>query len=332
MSVQAVGVAAARETLVTATDPMATLWAGLFHDILTAGRELRWLGDGPGIGRDARIAYSSLLGRYLARSYLTEYEGVRVLVPLDVARRCLAGTQFSIGRAPHYAGHEADWVGFDDDGLVIVEAKGTFNNARDRWHGPQSTPPILHTAMSQAKNTEVFDRNQSVPAKRWAIASRWGTELNRRDPTLIASLEYDAEERLQYDGDLANLHEYLIRADVDGVMRGLGHAQPESSRLIRFQFRNRQIGPDFGALVGPFGVRSLPFEGVGRQVEAARDLGLNISVVSMSSRYYAMARESPSQLDELERDDGFGQRFGRRHGLTVTWPDLGADSVPTRFE
>ena len=306
---------------------MATLWVGLFHDLLTAGRELRRLDGGPGIGRDARVAYSSLLGRYLARSYLTEYEGVRVLVPLDVARRCLSGTQFSIGRAPNYAGHEADWIGFDDDGLVIVEAKGTFNNARDRWHGPQSTPPILQTATAQARNTLVFDGNRVVPTKHWAIASRWGTEENRREPTLIACLEYDSRNQQDYDGDLTIVRDRLVRADVNGVVIGLKHTQLDFSQEIRLQFRDREIGPALGGMVGPFGVLPLTFESGIRQVDAARDLGLSISLVLMSSQYFAAAHESASQLDALEAYDEFGERFAHRHGLTVIWPDLEADST-----
>ena len=67
---------------------MAAIWTDLFHSIMVPDSScLRRRGDGPGIGRDARIAYSSLLGRYMARAYLTEREGVRVLVPLDVAKR-----------------------------------------------------------------------------------------------------------------------------------------------------------------------------------------------------------------------------------------------------
>ena len=328
---QAVGVAAARETLVTATDPMATLWVGLFHDILAAGLELRWLGDGPGIGRDARVAYSSLLGRYLARSYLTEYEDVRVLVPLDVARRYLADTHFSIGRVRHYGGHEADWIGFDHDGLVIVEAKGTFNNTRDRWHGPQSTPPILQTAISQVRNTLVLHGNRVVPTKRWAIASRWGTEENKREPTLMACLEYDSSGQEHYDGDLAVVRDRLARADVDGVMRGLGHTQPDSSQGIRLQFRDREIGPALGAMAGPFGIRPLPFDDFRRQVDAAFDLGLRISFVFMSSQYYSAGHESSSQLDVLEVDDEYGERFAHRRGLTVVWADPATDSTQIRF-
>ena len=58
----AIGNAAARETFVTGTSHMAAIWTDLFQSIITPRPELRWFGDGPGVGRDARIAYSSLLG------------------------------------------------------------------------------------------------------------------------------------------------------------------------------------------------------------------------------------------------------------------------------
>ena len=137
LALSVIGNAAARETFVTATPHMAALWTDLFQSILAPGCELRWSGNGPGIGRDARIAYSSLLGRYVARAYLTDHEGVQVLVPLDVAKRQLQGTPYVIQKDPSSSrGLEADWIGFDGSGLVIVEAKGTFDEGVRTWRGP----------------------------------------------------------------------------------------------------------------------------------------------------------------------------------------------------
>ena len=107
-----IGNAAARETLVTATPHMAAIWTDLFQSLILPGSELRWRGAGPGVGRDARIAYSSLLGRYLARAYLTEHEGVRVLVPLDVAKRQFQRTPYVIEKDSPSRGLEADWIGY----------------------------------------------------------------------------------------------------------------------------------------------------------------------------------------------------------------------------
>ena len=177
LALSVIGNAAARETLVAATPHMAAIWTDLFQSLLVSDSQLRWLRDGPGIGRDARIAYSSLLGRYLARAYLTESEGVRVLVPLDVAKRRFQGTPYIIRKCGR--GLEADWIGLDEQGLVIVEAKGSFNTGIKPWRS-RSRPQILHTAIAQAERTAVFMSHplRQLPAKRWAIASRWGTEEN----------------------------------------------------------------------------------------------------------------------------------------------------------
>lgn len=144
----AIGNAAARETFVTATSHMAAIWTDLFHSLMAPNSQyLCWRENGPGIGRDARIAYSGLLGRYMARAYLTEHENVRVLVPLDVAKRCLRGTPYEIRKDPVSRGLEADWIGLDDSGLVIVEAKGTYNAGIYNWYGPYSEPQILQSAI-----------------------------------------------------------------------------------------------------------------------------------------------------------------------------------------
>ena len=89
VELSAIGNAAARETLLIGTPHMAAIWSDLFQSVAAPVLELRWLHNGPGVGRDARIAYSSLLGRYMARAYLTECEGIRVLLPLDAAKRRL---------------------------------------------------------------------------------------------------------------------------------------------------------------------------------------------------------------------------------------------------
>ena len=91
-----VGIAEARETLVTETLSMAATWSDLFESMVVPGCELRWADYGPGIGRDAHISYSGPLGRYMARACLTEQAGIRVLAPLDVARRWFIGNPYLI--------------------------------------------------------------------------------------------------------------------------------------------------------------------------------------------------------------------------------------------
>lgn len=125
--------AAARETFVTAT-PHLAIWTRLFRGMIANGTDLRWIGKGPGVGRDARIAYSSLMGRYMARAYLTTEERVLRLVPLNVAEDRLGQAGFRIERGS--PGYLADWIGWDSDGLVIAEAKGSFDRSVRNWARP----------------------------------------------------------------------------------------------------------------------------------------------------------------------------------------------------
>ena len=217
-----IGHAAARETFINETPHMAAIWSDLFKSIVVAQEDLQWRDNGPGVGRDARIAYSSLLGRYMARAYLTEREGVQVLVPLDVAKRRLQATWYEIRKDPSGPGLEADWVGLDSAGLVIVEAKGSYHNGSRVWSGPYGRPQILKTAIDQVEKTAIFDRRtgKRLPAKRWAIATRWGTQRSRRHTTLLAS---DPEEGTLPETDYREISGFFRRADLDGVLTGMGH-------------------------------------------------------------------------------------------------------------
>lgn len=330
-----IGNAAARETFVTATPHMAALWTDLFQSIIAPGPELRWRTNGPGIGRDARIAYSSLLGRYVARAYLTDHEGVQTLVPLDVAKHQLQGTPYVIEKDPSSSrGLEADWIGFDGSGLVIVEAKGTFDEGVRTWRGPYSQPQILKTAIAQATRTAVFLRSprKKLPAKRWAIASRWGTVNNDRDPTLLA---WDPDEEKLDRADYEALGTILRRADVAGVLGGLGYPREAQkaldtnetfSRSTWLYAGDQELNLGFAAIVGPFGV--LPLRGNSYRLQQRRERGiddLNFAVASLPSQYAMTAIQNPLWLDKTKRDD---DRSAHRHGLTVMWPDAGVEIVP----
>lgn len=324
----AIGNAAARETLVTATYHMAAIWTDLFHSLMAPNsRHLCWCEDGPGIGRDARIAYSGLLGRYMARAYLAEHENVRVLVPLDVAKRCLKGTPYEIRKDPKGRGLEADWIGLDDSGLVIVEAKGSYNVGISNWCGPYKIPQVLQSAISQAQRTAIFKNlRQKLPAKRWAIASRWGTENNGLEPTLLA---WDPEEGSLDEEDYLALDSIFHSADVTGVIEGMGHSSMVLNELSlsaeRLEFPRLRIGDHlldrgFVAMVGPFGVYPMHTLDDYHLIRLAREMRLNFAIVSMSIQYTLMRRFSSYGYDEPEIT---GNRLAGRHGLTVVW--LGTD-------
>ena len=343
LELSVIGNAAARETLVAATPHMAAIWTDLFQSLLVSDSQLRWLRDGPGIGRDARIAYSSLLGRYLARAYLTESEGVRVLVPLDVAKRQFQGTRYIIAKCSR--GLEADWIGLDDHGLVIVEAKGSFDTGIKPWRS-RTSPQILNTAIAQAGRTAVFVSHplRQLPAKRWAIASRWGTEKNDREPTLLA---WDSEEEQLDEEDYQELAKLLLPTDLNEVLEGLGHGQvllqsnimggsqasgdflddATPSERIRgdlwIRVGNWDIDPGFAAMVSPFGVYPLRDENDLLRVDRIRDLDFDIAVASLSSRYIETVSRGQLWLGDAVRKRPARERFANQAGLTVVWPRAG---------
>lgn len=288
--------------------------------------QLRWRHNGPGIGRDARLAYSSLLGRYMARAYLTESEGVRILVPLDAAKRALADSPYVIHKDPPSRGLEADWIGFDDNQIVIAEAKGTFDEGKRPWRGPSSWPQVLQTAIGQAERTALFRSGHKLPAKRWAIASRWGTEENGCDPTLLA---WDPDEPMLSGDEFAELARRLVSADLQGVMTGMRHpeaaqaldAPPPSGRLpgdLRLKVGDRVIEPGLLAAVGPFGSHPIRGEDDLTWIRGVRELAIQVAITSLSSRYVLKVRQDARWADDVEEVD---ERGGRQAGMTVVWPE-----------
>ena len=338
------GLAAAYETFVTVSPHMSAIWTDLFESMLIQGSDLRWAGSGPGVGRDARIAYSSLFGRYMARAYLTSHEGVRVLVPLEVAKRRFQGTRFSIKKDPPGRGLLADWIGLDGRGLVIAEAKGTYDVGRKTWRGPSSCPTILRTAIGQAGRTAVYGRSsgsqRKLPAKRWAIASRWGTAGNPMiEPTLLA---WDSGDQSLNAKDYRGLSTLLLRADGAGVVRGLGH-QGAAATLLRgvmptymdrfgeTSIAGSMLEPGFAAVAGPFGVLPLRDERDFDLANASLDLGIPIAIASMSARYLENVIGAAFFAREGTAWEAYGidadERLASQGGLTVSWPLNGTRSV-----
>ena len=317
----------------TATPHMASIWTDLFQSILAPGHQLRWKDDGPGLGRDAKSAYSSLLGRYMARAYLTAFEGVRVMVPLDLAKRWLEGTPFQIKKDPAGNGLEADWVGLDSHGLVIVEAKGSHDKALRAWRGPSEIPPVLQSAINQTERTAVFVRasNRKLPSKRWAVASRWGTQDNDRDPTLIA---WDPEDGKLDEDDYRSLERIFLKADMQAVAAGMNYTGDVGAfgivgdfgraptiyegSSIKLKVGERPIEHGLVVALGSFG--TLPIRNANDlpRIRQAREITPNIALASLSSNYIEFVREGePPKGDPLHTED----RAASQGGLTVIWPN-----------
>ena len=173
-----------------------------------------------------------------------------------------------------------------------------------------------------------------LPAKRWAVASRWANEDNNLVPTLLA---WDPEEGKLDDDEYQSLAKLLHRADVEGTLKGLGHVEavqtlnvPEPSRRIPgdlwLRVGERLIEPGFAAVLGPIGIHPLRRRDDLDRVRRIRELSLDIAVASLSSRYARMFVGGSDSFDEgelglahkaaLDSDE----RFAQRDGLTVAWP------------
>ena len=350
------GIAAARETVLTATPHMASIWTDLLASFLLEGEsKLLWRDDGPGIGRDARISYSSLLGRYSARAYLTEEQGVHTLVPLDVAKRFLRDTGFAITKRSS-RGLQADWIGLDQHGLVIAEAKGSFDSRISAWHGPNALPPTVETAINQAERTVLINRatGRQLGAKRWAVASRWGTEDNEREPTMVAVRDLgqssqDGNWGAVDEEDYQELAEILLRADIEVVKDGLmastarGFEQSVDSPVpIPIRIGEMNLDPSYSAVFGPFGQQPLRNRDDLEMVRQGVKTAAPIAVASLSDSYcrdivsgrrshLPEAGERSSHEDDavlrgrLQESENVRGLVIQRHGLTVVWLDRDDD-------
>ena len=308
---------------------MSAIWTSLFADMLCPGAELRWVDDGPGLGRDARIAYSSLLGRYVARAYLTAAEGVRLLVPLDVAKRRLRNSGYSIDKVPSgNRGLQADWIGLDTGGrLVIAEAKGSFDRGKGTWHGP-SRPQLLKTAREQAKRTVVHARGgRRLCARRWAVVSRWGTADNKREPTVLAFCE---DEAPLDPSDYIALAHHLFDSDSRAVLIGLGHGDAPAvlpndagsqERLpgeTLLRVRGFNFPPGFAAVAGPFGYRPLRSA---EDVLSAAEMLVDDSPGQIAIASFSI-RRATNMLEPSDAVYVADDYSGAAHlaGLSVAWP------------
>ena len=288
---------------------MAAIWTNLFESLLVPPPEpqLRWAGKGPGIGRDARIAYSSLLGRFVARAHLISDLGVRVLVPLDVAKTALESLGYSIRTKQADPGYRADWIGYDHSGLVIAEAKGNHSGRiADRGVHP---PSILRPAIRQATRTEVWTSTE-VPARRVAIAARWAGQQHRRAPELLV---WDSEPSRARQPDSA-LFAALSRADGVQILRGLGYPalrdleSTANSKPRVVVFRGHEFGPGHIAVADALGVR--PF--------SERSVPCPITPVYLvfSEAYWtALQHGEPPRFEPMN-----SERWARAGGLSVLWP------------
>jgi len=214
-----------REALTTGlqTDVMFNFFRSAFTRT-RSGEPLVWSRDGLGAGRELRRSFSNILGRVFARWYLQRHEGVEALVSIE-------GKPFQIGgirvtQDPRKHGDLPDWIGWDAQGLVIAEAKGS--HARADWHSALSKhqlPSPIPGAIAQTDRVFVHIARRLIRYKGWAVASRWGTEYKGTKSWLIAADPAGKGESITPQ-EHESLRRLLIDTETNKLLEGMGHLKP----------------------------------------------------------------------------------------------------------
>jgi hypothetical protein len=196
--------------------PGARLMSGaLLESLLSQSSNNFLFNQQLGQAREVKVALSGLLGRFVARAYLTRHHGYTIYGHLSSSPVVLHGGQHA-QVVRNARGDLPDWVVWHpgNRGLAIAEAKGSHDP-----HGPFQS---LERAWTQAQRVDLLIAGHSPPLKRFAVATRWGVENSDLSEPIIAVR--DPEER----GD-ATPEEVgavtigLVRLHIANLLRGLGH-------------------------------------------------------------------------------------------------------------
>ena len=171
--------------------PGAVLMSGALLESLLSQTSSQFLfAQQLGRAREVKVALSGLLGRFVARAYLTRHYGYSFYCHLSSSAVVLHG-----GRRARVVknarGDLPDWVVWrpGGQGLAIAEAKGSHDR-----QGPQSA---LNRAWAQAQRVDLIAGRRKLPLKRFAIATRWGVASSSLSEPIIAV--HDPEEARRRD-------------------------------------------------------------------------------------------------------------------------------------
>jgi hypothetical protein len=122
--------------------------------------------------RETRTALSGLFGRFVARAYLTRYQGFGYFEPIRSETQLLSGwPSFRIRRKRGITGDLPDWMVAPYSGatgVAVAEAKGSYNTS-----GPW---PSLEAARTQVGRVDVTSGRTVLRVKRFAVATRWAIQ------------------------------------------------------------------------------------------------------------------------------------------------------------
>lgn len=312
--------AAAIETL--QIDLVARGWIGLFDALLqpaSATNALVWRQSGPGGEAEIKRAYSALFGRFFGRAILRHEHHCQNLRQVSDGLSIAPG--YSVRRRPHASaeGDLPDWIGWNGQRNCwsVCEAKGSY--ARSDWRSRR--PPVVARAMTQIGRVEVIDPSGlQVQTKDWAVASRWGTVDNGREPVIMT------EDPLSKGRELSQLEAQFCARHahaqfVADLVQGMGRDElaellrrPDGQAAAAVDRDISVLGKHEGyAAVLLDGGSILPLTGGQRRqrLDAIRsmasELGRKTAVVlvSRTTALRAVHREpSPEDLETVITDDG----------------------------
>jgi hypothetical protein len=215
-----VELAAFRETLQTTlgANPFSAFISGF---LVPYSGSLIWLGEGPGVGREMRRAFSALFGRFFARAYLSDCHNLVWFAPLNgpdhvVRERLRVRSRGSRQDLP-------DWICASRAHLALAEAKGARSGSRLTSY---SHPAPIKQAIKQLQNCRVSTFRRGTgnwvdrKVKGWAVLNRWSFQLSDKEPFLFV-VDPETEGDPLTSDELPPLIRAVAREHVGGLFRGL---------------------------------------------------------------------------------------------------------------
>jgi hypothetical protein len=245
------------------------------EQLLVSGDDwFRWISP-LGQIRETKVALSGLFGRFVARAYLSRYFKFTYFDPIKSNTQNLSGwPAFKVERKPAHPGDLPDWVVATKvaaNSIAIAEAKGSHNIS-----GFQAS---LDAAMKQVQRVDILSNGVALAIKRYAVAARWavqnyqGLEMpwlavddpqeGQRDPS---DEEIGLLIRSTRLGHFSALVEGFGAGETAGILRGAKMSRPGQLQLpvaeqVQIERPHSGAKSVIGAIITPFGVRSLPRDG-----------------------------------------------------------------------
>ena len=219
--------AAMQETLLSNSLPR--VFEYFFDTALVPVNELKWVGQGLGIGEELKRGYSALFGRFFARDFLNSEVKPQCLLPIDRYHLKILEDFFIFltpklqvdgKRSPSLP----DWVGYADNEIIVGEAKGSHN--KSCWENvfkKDEHPECLENAIKQVNNINLkILEKVRVPFTGWSIASRWFTQENLKDPWIaVVKSKHGVDREIELELEYFKRVVHIV--NLERILSAMGH-------------------------------------------------------------------------------------------------------------